>query len=71
MKKPSLIKIPPPATAGGGSFTVPAAGTSIWLRWLANYGLSLSGAVYAVPGPEERESACPFAQLLKPQQRSV
>lgn len=71
MNMPALIKIPPPARAGGGGFRVPVAGTSTWLRWLANYGLSLSGAVYAVPGPEERESACPFAQLLKPQQRYV
>ena len=42
---------------------------AIWLRWLANYGLSLSAADYAVPGPEERESACPFAQMLKAQQK--
>lgn len=38
--------------------------TSTGLRWLANYGLSLSAAGYAVPGPEERASACPFAPLL-------
>lgn len=33
------------------------------LRWLADYGLSLSAADYALP--EARESACPFAQLLR------
>lgn len=42
---------------------------ALWLRWLANYGLSLCAADYAVPGPEERESTCPFAQLLKPSQK--
>ncbi|MGQ0530639.1 MAG: hypothetical protein ACT4PG_12700 [Panacagrimonas sp.] len=41
---------------------------STLLRWLANYGLSLSAVDYAVPGPEERESACPFAQMLKSHQ---
>lgn len=34
------------------------------LRWLADYGLSLSAAEYALP--EEREGICPFARLLKP-----
>lgn len=43
--------------------------TTILLRWLANYGLSLCAADYALP--EERESSCPFAQLLKPQQKNV
>lgn len=46
-----------------------AAQDSGWLRWLANYGLSLSGADYTVPEPYERESACPFAVLVKPQQK--
>jgi hypothetical protein len=37
--------------------------TILLLRWLANYGLSLSAADYALPG--ERGSGCPFAQWLK------
>ncbi|MCC2655859.1 MAG: hypothetical protein K0Q76_967 [Panacagrimonas sp.] len=37
------------------------------LRWLADYGLSLSAADYVLP--EERESACPFAHLLRPEQK--
>jgi hypothetical protein len=38
-----------------------------FLRWLADYGLSLCAADYALP--EARESSCPFAQLLQPQQK--
>ena len=33
------------------------------LRWLADYGLSLSAADYALP--EARESRCPFAHILE------
>lgn len=33
------------------------------LRWFADYGLSLCAADYALP--EARESACPFAQMLR------
>lgn len=40
-----------------------------FLRWLANYGLSLSAADYALP--EEREGVCPFARLLEPEQKHV
>ncbi|WP_420465286.1 hypothetical protein [Panacagrimonas sp.] len=43
--------------------------TTILLRWLANYGLSLCAADYALP--EERESSCPFAKLLKSPQKNV
>jgi hypothetical protein len=37
---------------------------SALLRWLADYGLSLSAADYALP--EVRDSACPFARLIEP-----
>lgn len=40
-----------------------------WLRWLANYGLSLSAVDCAVEAPDERGSRCPFAELLKPAPR--
>jgi hypothetical protein len=33
------------------------------LRWLADYGLSLSAVEYALP--EGRESVCPFARFLR------
>jgi hypothetical protein len=39
------------------------------LRWLADYGLSLSAAAYALP--EERESACPFARLSRPERKPL
>ena len=39
------------------------------LRWLADYGLSLSAADYALP--EDREGVCPFARLLTTQQKFV
>lgn len=35
------------------------------LRWLANYGLSLSAASFAMPEPEDAGSACPFVRLLE------
>ena len=38
---------------------------SALLRWLADYGLSLCAADYALP--ESRESACPFARFLQPE----
>lgn len=41
------------------------------LIWLANYGLSLSAADYALPATQERESACPFACLLQAFQKHV
>lgn len=34
------------------------------LRWLADFGLGLGAAGYALP--EQRESACPFATVLNP-----
>jgi hypothetical protein len=40
-----------------------------FLRWLANYGLSLSAADYVLP--EECESNCPFARLLQSPQKPV
>lgn len=42
-----------------------------WLRWLANYGLSLSAADCVLESPQERVSACPFAPLLKPDRRRL
>ena len=33
------------------------------LRWLADYGLSLSAVDYALP--EARDGVCPFASLLE------
>ena len=37
------------------------------LRWLADYGLSLSAVDYALP--EDRDGACPFANLLERQKK--
>ncbi len=37
------------------------------LRWLADYGLSLSAADYALP--EDPEGVCPFARLVEPEQK--
>lgn len=37
------------------------------LRWLADYGLSLSAVEYSLP--EEREGVCPFARLLEREPR--
>lgn len=39
------------------------------LRWLADYGLSLSAADYVLP--EGRGSACPFARLLGRHQKAT
>ena len=39
---------------------------SALLRWLADYGLSLSAAGYALP-EKEPEGTCPFARLLNPE----
>lgn len=41
------------------------------LIWIANYGLSLSAADYALPAPEARESACPFAWFLQAMQKHL
>jgi hypothetical protein len=49
----------PPSSTGA----VVAEGWPL-LRWLANYGLSLSAADVAVPGPEDRDRVCPFAQFF-------
>lgn len=47
---------------------VPREENGAAMRWLANYGLSLSGADCALAGPEERDSSCPFARLVQPPQ---
>lgn len=43
--------------------------TAPWLRWLANYGLSLSAADCVLESAQERGSSCPFAQLLEQRPR--
>ncbi len=55
-------------SADGDRGTPPVTG---WLRWLANYGLSLSAADCVLESPEERGSTCPFVQLLKQDPRRL
>lgn len=47
----------------------PESPAVVWLRWLANFGLSLSAVDCVLESRDERGSMCPFARLLQSRQK--